>query len=344
MVDNIGGGRKRVVAVIAVVAIVLIASLAVVLSSNNRAEKQYSVSVEDALGRNVTMSQLPTRVVSCEPSVTEMVYALGFGQNLVGVSKNCDYPSEVADKKASGALSNVGPYNAPSLEAIVNCTPDLVILDKGVKGQMALLSQLETLGINVLVLYESTTVEKIFNSIQLVGDAFDKSETAQSVIADISDRISVIRDAVVGVSGTMSASYLVGINTIWVGGMDTFANNAMSIAGCTNTFANVSGWVATDLEALVDANPDVLILTASMTGLDAQGTLDYIESDPVWSEIDAVKNNKVYMLTDRASSIFSRPSVTIADCIELLALMAYPEKFGTTLPQIIGDDYQSLIE
>jgi iron complex transport system substrate-binding protein len=301
-------------------------------------------AVYDAQNRLVTLSAAADRIVSCEPSTTEIVYALGMGSKLVAVSKNCDWPAEVTERKASGELLSIGSYNKPNLEAIVNATPDLVVLDASVKGQIALLPQLESLGIEVLVLYKNENIGQIFNNIEMIGNLNGRSVTAHEIISEMATDLMGIGDRLSGVTTSTTAIMAVSIDPTYVAGSKTFGNNMITVVGGENPFSSLNGWAVVSTESILQANPEVIVLTATMTGLNASATLAQLKLDPVWSQIDAVKNDRIYLLEGQANAIFSRPSVRLTDSVALLAMMLNPQMFDTALPNIVGDNYTTYID
>jgi len=315
-------------------------------SANEEKDDGISISVYDALGRQVSLSQPALRIVSCEPSTTETIYALGMGSCIVAVSNNCDYPTDVVERKASGALKTAGSYTKPNVEAIVNATPDLVILDAGVKGQVALVSQLENLGITTLVLYKATNIGQIFNNLELIGNLNGRSVTAHKAISEMVSKLMFIQQKLDGISPTakVSAFMAVSLNPTYVAGNSTYGNNMISVVGGTNPFSNLNGWAVVSTEAIVQANPDVIILTATMTGLNASETLAFMKSDSIWGQLNAVKNDRIYFLEGSASSIFSRPATRLPDSVALLAMMLYPEQFDESLPNVIGNEYTGYLD
>lgn len=313
-------------------------------SSNVLVDDNVPQAVYDAQSRLVTLSATAERIVSCEPSTTEMVYALGLGSKLVAVSKNCDWPSEVTERKANGSLINIGSYTKPNIESIVNSTPDLVLLDASVKGQIALLPQLESLGINVLVLYKNENIGQIFNNIEMIGNLNGKSVTAHAVISQMATKLMDIGDRLSGITTSTTAIMAVSLDPTYVAGNKTFGNNMIAVVGGENPFSSLNGWAVVSTEAILQANPQVIVLTATMTGLNASATLAALKEDPVWSQIDAVKNDRIYVLEGQANCIFSRPSVRLVDSVALLAMMLNPQMFDTSLPYVVGDDYLTYIE
>jgi len=303
----------------------------------------FPVDVQDSMGRTVEALGGTTTLVSLEPSITELVYSLELDANLVGVSSNCNFPGNVTERVSAGTLHTIGKYNKPNIESIANLTPGLVLLDGGVTGHVALIDQLDDLGIEYLVLYPSVSIASIYNNLELVGDLMGKQSAAQEKIGTMASTISEVTETVAGSDGDIDVMFSIYFSldgTIWVAGNDTFTDNTISLAGGVNAFGAQAGYYTVSPDSILDANPDVLIITDSMAAINVTALWNYLESDPIWSNINAVKNGSVYVMTLEASNIFNRPSVRVADSVNLLAVTLFPELFGiTSLPLVFDSDY-----
>lgn len=302
-----------------------------------------AIDVEDSLGRAIEALDEGSTIVSLEPSITELVYSLGLDGNLVGVSSNCNYPANVSERVSTGTLATIGTYNKPNIESIGNLTPDLVLLDGGVTGHLALMTQLDTMNITYIVMYEATSIGSIYNNIELLGNVMGEQSTAHVIIADMADTISNVTEAVSEVSrdvGVMFSIYFAIGGSVWVAGNDTFTDSTIGLAAGVNVFGDVGGYYTVSPEAVLDADPDVIIITDSMAAINVTALWAYLESDPIWSQVTAVQEHQVYVMTLEASNIFNRPSVRVADSVNLLAVTLYPELFGmTSLPEVFDSDY-----
>ncbi len=163
------------------------------------------VEVIDALGRTVSTNEPPSRIVSCSPSITEMIYALGLNEGLVAVTDYCDWPSDVEERKVNGTLMSIGGYFTPSLEAIVVQEPDLVLLDQGVQAQMDMLPQLESSGINAMVLHRGVSFFDIRDNIGMISEICWVPEDGLSLISSMEDRLARIQEVITAdVGGNLS--------------------------------------------------------------------------------------------------------------------------------------------
>jgi len=274
------------------------------------------------------------------------VYSLGLGNRLVGVSSNCDFPAEVKDRVSNGSLATIGKYNKPNAEAIANLGPGLVVLDGGVSGHMSVLTQLEGMNLTCVVLYESKTVGLIYNNIEMMGNLFGVQSVARGNIDAMAKTMSKVREVTDGRSSDVKVMFSIyfSSSSIWVVGNNTFINNVIGLAGGENVFLGQNGYGTVSAEAVLTANPDVIVITDNMASVNYTQLMDWLTNDPVWKEVNAVKNGQVYLMTKQAGDIFTRPSVRVAHGVNLLGALLYPELFGIDpLPSIIGNEYLTYI-
>jgi len=302
-----------------------------------------AIDVQDSMGRTIDALADDTTIVSLEPSITELIYSLDLDDDLVGVSSNCNYPANVSERVSAGTLATIGKYNKPNIESIANLTPGLVLLDGGVTGHVALMDQLDELNIIYIVLYEATSVGSIYNNIELLGNAMGMQTLAQETINGMAETIANVDKTVEAGDGDIDVMFSIYFSiggSVWVAGNNTFTDSSIELAGGVNAFGDVSDYYTVSAEAVLAANPDVIIITDSMAGINITAMWAYLESDPIWSQVDAVQNGNVYVMTLEASNIFNRPSVRVADSVNLLAVTLYPELFGiSSLPEVFGNNY-----
>src|SRR2546422_6856427 len=127
----------------------------------------------------------PARIVSLAPSITEVVYALGAGERLVGVCAQCDYPAAVA------SLPRVGGYLAPSVEVTLARRPDLVIAAPS-PGNREAVRAIERAGVRVLVVHDRTLAD-LWASIRAVAGALGTPAAGERLVADVTARLGAVR-------------------------------------------------------------------------------------------------------------------------------------------------------
>src|SRR4030042_989716 len=186
-----------------------------------------SFTITDHFDRVVTINNThPQRIISLAPSNTEILFALGLGDRVVGVTDYCNYPPEATTKPS------VGDYTEPNIEAIIAMEPDLVVATEEHETEIA---QLESHGITVVGL-NPTTIAEVLASIALVGQITGQEAEAASVVNDMQNRIKAVTDKTSMLSETEKTRvfYIIWHDPIWTAGAGSFANALIQIGGGGN--------------------------------------------------------------------------------------------------------------
>lgn len=288
-----------------------------VVSTTVSATAVAPISVTDDLGRTLTLDAVPRRIVSLAPSVTEILFAIGAGPRVVGNTRFCNYPPEAADLPEIGGFS----VSSISIEAIVGLEPDLVIA--GTARQLPVVEQLEQLGVPAVVLAPAS-VDAVYASILQVGVLTGTSDEARQVVVTMQERIAAVANVVATIPETERPTvyWEVFNDPLTTTGPNTFIGQMIVLIGATNIFADASeDYPAISSETVFERNPQVIL------GPESQGdllTAEALSERPGWADIQAVRDGRVYTLD---GDIISRPGPRLADAIELLAAMLYPEAF-----------------
>ena len=269
----------------------------------------------DDMGRAVAIDQVPQRIVSFGPSITEILFALGLEEKVVGVSNYCDYP-EAAKLKAK-----VGDAFNPSLERIVELEPDLVLTLK----QEQLNRELDALGIKFMVL-DPEDIDGILGDIELVGEITGTEKKAEELIEDMQDSISQVI-ALVEDAPEVRVFFIVDATDLtlpWTAGTGSFIDALITMAGGENIAAKAQGaWVQFSLEQIVSADPEIIVIQ-TMTGGIPTVSKEGLEEHPVWGEMTAVKQGKICFIN---GDLVSRPGPRIVQGLEEMAKIIHPELF-----------------
>ena len=269
----------------------------------------------DDMGRAVAIDQIPQRLVSFGPSITEILFALGLEEKVVGVSDYCDYPEAATLKPKVGDAFN------PSLEKIVELEPDLVLTLK----QEQLNRELENLGVTFMVL-DPEDIDGIFKDIELVGEITGTKKRAEELVKDMQDSISQVTALMEDVP-KVSVFFILDATDLtlpWTAGTGSFIDALITMAGGENIAAKAQGaWVQFSLEQIVSSDPEVIIIQ-TMTGGIPTVSKEGLEEHPVWGEMTAVKQGKICFIN---GDLVSRPGPRIVQGLEEMAKIIYPELF-----------------
>jgi iron complex transport system substrate-binding protein len=345
-------GKRKLIA-IALVAVLAVAAVAAVLmlgGNNDTAPKTSTVT--DASGTTVTMEKVPERIVSGSPDISEIVAELDMAGSLVAVTDYCDYPAEVAALRDNG--STIGGFYTPNFEKIVSYDPDLIILSYGVQAQIDLASQLRSSGYTVMLIHESSDLATVYENIEMIGNVTGTQSMATTLVNGMKAQVANIAQAVSGDSkpNVLFVTYAdEGFTNVWPAGGSTAIGEIINLAGGNNAFAEMDGYKMASEEVLKQkaSTVDVIVMTIMFSLETPENKSAWFNSDPIWKESPAVKNNKVYYLTGQAESIFNRQSVRTVDAVQLLAEILHPDAFVSKVPytadgiNIIGDDYTNYL-
>ena len=311
----------------AVVIIVLIASAAFIyVYYQGQASDSGLAALQNLVDdHNYTTSLMayPEKIVSVAPSATEILYAIGAGDKVVAVTDYDNYPYDFAAWIAAGNMTSVGDFTDPNLEVITSLNPDLILASGGV--QVESVDTLRDLGYKVLVL-DPTNIAGVLKNIELVGNATGKRAEATAVVNDIISRITAVENTVAN-AAKPKVYYEVYYESTssWTIGAKAWQNELIEIAGGTNIFEDQQiDYYQFQVEALIDRNPDVIVLPASGMGTGQLESLDAVKARPGWDTMNAVQNDRLCQID---SNIIERAGPRVADAIEQLAAFFHPELF-----------------
>jgi iron complex transport system substrate-binding protein len=273
-------------------------------------ETAFPLEISDSVGNTVTLEAPPQRVVSLSAGHTEILYALGAGGQVGAVDNTSDCPAATADLPMVDAFT-------PSVEAIAALEPDLVIIffDPG-----DLQSSLQGLDIPVLNLASPSSVEGVYEQVDLLGEATGHALDAARLIADMQAAVEEIRSEIGDVADAPTVFHEID-NTYFTAGPGSFIADLYDILGAGN-IAEATGqpFPQMSTEAIIEADPEVIILADE----DAGESPDTVRDRPGWGSVSAVRNDRVHVIDP---DIVSRPGPRLVEALRTLAAYLYPELF-----------------
>lgn len=303
--------KKKLLIIIMFLIMLLISACA----GNSGIAKTGVITMQDGLGREVTLQQPPQRIVSLAPSVTETLFAVGAGDQVVGRDSFSDYPPDVLDIQDIGG--SMGVY---SLETIVSLKPDLVIAAEINTPEQV--SALENLNLTVFYLANPTDIEGIYTMIQTVGKLTGHEKDAKKLNSALAARVNEVTKKVAKTKTTPLVFYeLDGTDPAapWTAGPGSFVDLLITTAGGKNVGAALqSPWGQISIEELLVQDPDIILLGDSAYGV----TIENVSARPGWDGLTAVKEQKVYPFND---DMVSRPGPRLIDGLKEMALMIHPK-------------------
>lgn len=266
----------------------------------------------DDMGRPVEVKAQPSRIVSLAPHITEILFDLGLGKKIVGVTQYSDYPEEAKNKE------RVGSYVKLNLEKIVSLSPDLVLATAD-GNPKAVVDRLTDIGIPVYVVNAKKIVD-IYGNIRSIGEVTGKSKEAHAIAEKLEKRIIAAVDKVKGLVRPRVFIQL-GYSPLYTAGKNTFVDDLISLAGGLNIAGEEKiRYPVYSTESLLKREPQVIFSVLMGSEVD-------IKTDSFWKRwntLPAVRDGRIYYVDP---DIVNRPSPRIADGLELMARKLHPEAF-----------------
>jgi len=302
----------RKILALTLLAAFMLAACAPALPSNDAA----GITISDGLGREVKLESAAQRVVSLAPSNTEILFALGAGDQVIGRDEASDYP------EAALALPTVGGWSGFSAEAIVALKPDLVLAAE--INSPELVAELEKLGVTVYYLSNPKTLEDLYANIEIVATLTGRD--AAKLTDSLKARVAAVDEKIAPLSYHPSVFYEVDAtdpSKPYTAGPGTFIDlliqraggqNVVSLAGITDPYPQIS------LEQLVVMPPDIILLGDAAYGQSAET----VAARQGWDTLKAVVDGKIFPFDD---NLLTRPGPRLVDGLEALARLLHPEAF-----------------
>lgn len=280
----------------------------------------FPLTVTDDAGVATTFRAAPRRIVSLNPGHTESIFALGAGDRVVGVDVFSTYPPE-----AGAVQPRLTTYPRPSIEAIVNLQPDLVVALVESEDTLAPLRQL---GVPVLKLFPRD-FDATVQAITLLGQVLDANDRAAGIAEDMRARRDTVVRSIADaprprVFYELDASDPTKPYTAGSGG---FYGQLIDVAGGANVFGDVRGdFAQVSAEAVIDRNPELIVLTDAYLPYNPQ-TPALVAARPGWGGITAVQNGATYAVQ---AELFSSPGPRLIEGLEALAYLLHPDRFAAS--------------
>ena len=266
--------------------------------------------VTDREGTEVNIPTKIEKIISTAPSNTEVLMALGLGDKLVAIDK---YSTDI--EGINTELPQIDFLN-PDAETIIGLEPDIVIASGhnktgSVEDPFKAISEA---GIPVVYIPSSDSIDGIYKDIEFIADVVNERSKGKEIVDDMKAQVEEIK--AIGDTITDKKSVYFEISPapyLSSFGKSTFLNEMIEIIGAKNIFENEEGWVSPTAEAIIITNAGYM-----------ENPTEEIKSRDAWENINAIKNNEVYLVDQNASS---RPSQNVIKALEQMAKAVYPEHY-----------------
>ncbi|MBA8759703.1 ABC transporter substrate-binding protein [Staphylococcus schleiferi subsp. coagulans] len=252
-------------------------------------------------------NKVPERIISLMPSNTEVLYALGIGDKVIGVSTVDDYPKEVKQKEKFDAMHL-------SKEALIKAQPDLILAHESQKAtQGKVLKDLSESGIKVAYVKDAQSINEMYESFEQIGKLTGREKQAKTLIDETKANIKKVTDSVPKQKKEPKVFIEIASEPeIYTAGKSTFMNDMLKQLHAKNVFDDTKGWPKVSKEQIIKKNPDVMASTAGVSTKDYQQNL---KQRGGFEQIRAVKKDRVVALND---DMLSRPGPRLDDAIKML--------------------------
>jgi iron complex transport system substrate-binding protein len=266
-----------------------------------------TISVVDGLGRPVTLKSTPQRIVSLAPNLTEMVFAIGQGQKLVGVTTYCDYPD------AARQITTIGDTLHPDMEKILTLKPDLVLISTASQLEQST-AKLTALGIAVFVV-KTDSLNSVLQALDMLGQLTQSTTVSNQLVAKLQARLQAIAQKIQGLPRP-KVFLIVGVDPLITAGQNNFITDLIGLAGGESISKAVAAeWPSYSVETVVAQAPEVIILPAMQPGETPQ-------LPAALTVTPAVKTQRIHAVN---GDLLFRPGPRLLDGLEILVNLLHPD-------------------
>ncbi len=264
----------------------------------------------DDLDRKIYLAKPPKRIVSLAPSITEMLFAIGAEDEIVGVTDFCNYPPAALDKPKVG-------YSQPNLELLVELQPQLVLVPTSFL-RTDVLAKLDELKIPTFVL-ESKTVEGIYGHIQLLGRMVGRAPEANALTAAMRKEVSELTKRVEG-RPRPTLLYVINSKPLITVGPGSFIHHLIELAGGRNAAERANApYPRLTMEEVLTQNPDILLFPVGEFDGIPQAEQDQWKR---WTSLRAIQNGKVFQIQ---TYLLNRPGPRVIEGLRYLVTLFHPD-------------------
>jgi len=304
-------GSNRFLVLLSIALVIALALTVYTLAKPASPEAEPASPVDyvfDDLGRLVAINGTPQRIISLAPSNTEILFALGLGDKVVGVTDWCNYPPEALEKE------KVGGYVTPDIEKIVALNPDLILVAYGTP--MEVINTMVGLGLTVFGI-KTTDLDDVLNDIRRVGEITDKEVEAQVLTSEMAVGIKAVTDQTEELEQRPKVFYIVGHEpSLWTAGQGTFIHELIEKGGGVNTCQNITGYSEISIEYVLARDPEIIITS--------EWSYDWAINASELASTNASQTGRIYTLDD---DLAQRPGPRLVEGLEWFAHFIHPEIF-----------------
>jgi iron complex transport system substrate-binding protein len=299
---------KRITSIVATILVVMLAMVGCIPKEE---------VVTDREGNEVKLPSKMERIISTAPSNTEVLVELGLSDKLVAVDK---YSSGI-----DGLDKNIEKIDFlnPDAEAIIALDPDIIIASGHNKsgGSEDPFKLIQEAGISVVYIPVSNSIQGIYDDIMFMADITNTKDKGQEIVDNMKKQVEEIKAIGDTITDKKKVYFEIApAPSLYSFGNSTFLNEMIELIGAENVFKNEKSWISPSEEAVIDANPDIILTNVDYV----ENPTEEIKARKGWQNINAIKENQVFLINANASS---RPSQNAVKALKEMATAVYPENF-----------------
>lgn len=294
------------------------ALLAIFLCGFSSLPAGQEAAIKDDTGRWFTPGPAPPRrIVSLAPNITEILFALGLGDRVAGVTRFCDFPDAARAKEKVGGLVD------PSIEKIKSLEPDLVIGFRG--NPLRILDRLKALKIPVFILDIGRDIESLYPLIEKIGRVTLAEKEAGGLIRALRAKQEAVRESLKNAPRKPRVFLILHGMGLWTCGQDSYLNDLLAQAQALNITGGVpKKWLHYNREQIIKEDPEAILILAKSSS-EFSKAREWLVRESRLDKTSAVRGNRIYWLDENAASRFGP---RLIDALAQAALALHPGEFG----------------
>ncbi|WP_066895009.1 ABC transporter substrate-binding protein [Clostridium nigeriense] len=275
-------------------------------------------TMTDREGNEFTLPKKVEKIISTAPSNTEVLVALGLSDKLVAIDK---YSADVEGVNTD--LPQID-FRNPDAETLISLEPDLIIASGHNKaGEEDPFQLVKDAGIPVVYIPSSYSIDGIYGDINFIAEITKTEKQGKEIVENMKKEVEEIRAVGEKITNKKKVYFEIGSTpSLFSCGKDTFLNEMIQIIGAENIFANEDSWISPTPEAVISANPDVIL--TNVPDINGVKAVDEIKNREGWDSVTAVKEGQIYSVDKNASA---RPSQNVIKALKEMAKAVYPNEY-----------------
>ena len=274
------------------------------------------LTIKDDLGTVHVVTNPPQRIISLAPNVSEILFALGLDNEIIGVTRYCNYPKQAQTKNRIGGMVD------PDLEKIIDLRPDLIIAFRG--NPLRMVQRLKNLQLPVFVLEAGTTLESVFVLIKRIGLVTRKEKAAENLVTRLRENLKKTQMSLKSVARMPKVFINLYGKGLWTCGKKSYLNDLVEKAKGVNIAGKVPrAWFSYNREELILQNPDYIVVISNQ-GSDFLKVKKWFTEEAHLERIQAVQKGNIFLLNE---DLVTRAGPRIFQAFDQLARILHPSAF-----------------